>query len=88
MVAYMRRNAPNMHVVMMGILPRGAWTLDNKWQWPNRMTAAINAVNTASQVHHLLLETSAEAGLRLGKNIINVVCLLPLLQTTLRITCL
>lgn len=49
MVAYMRRNAPNMHVLIMGILPRGAWTLDYKWQWPNRMTAAINAVNTASQ---------------------------------------
>ncbi len=52
MVAYMRRNAPNMHVLIMGILPRGAWTMDNKWQWPNRMTAAINAVNTASQVVH------------------------------------
>ncbi|EIE19760.1 SGNH hydrolase [Coccomyxa subellipsoidea C-169] len=49
MVAYMRRNAPNMHVVIVGILPRGAWTLDDKWTWPNRMTAAINAVNTASQ---------------------------------------
>ncbi len=54
MVAYMRRNAPNMHVVIMGILPRGAWTMDNKWQWPNHMTAAINAVNTASQVGHLV----------------------------------
>lgn len=55
MVAFMRRNAPNMHVVLMGISPRGAWTMDNQLQWPNRMTAAINAVNTASQVEHLVL---------------------------------
>lgn len=50
MVAYMRRNAPDMHVVIVGILPRGAWTLDSKLMWPNRMTAAVNAVNTASEV--------------------------------------
>lgn len=46
----MRRNAPDMHVVIVGILPRGAWTLDSKLMWPNRMTAAVNAVNTASEV--------------------------------------
>ena len=48
--AYMRRNAPKMQILIVGILPRGAWSLPDPFAWPNRLTEGINTVNNASQV--------------------------------------
>ena len=53
MVAYMRQQMPSTQILILGILPRGSWTLDNPVQWPNRMTKAITAVNNASQARLL-----------------------------------
>ena len=53
--AYMRRNAPKMQILIVGILPRGAWSLPDPFAWPNRLTEGINTVNNASQVHLPLL---------------------------------
>ncbi len=51
MVAYMRQEVPNTQVLILGILPRGSWTLpDDAYAWPNRLTDAISIVNNASQV--------------------------------------
>ncbi len=48
--SYMRRNLPMMQILILGILPRGAWSLPNPYQWPNRLTEGIILVNNASQV--------------------------------------
>ncbi|CAK0735294.1 hypothetical protein CVIRNUC_000557 [Coccomyxa viridis] len=38
-----------MQILIVGILPRGAWSLPDPFAWPNRLTEAINTVNNASQ---------------------------------------
>ena len=50
LVAYMRQQAPSTRILILGVLPRGAWSLPNVWAWPNRMTPGIMALNGASQV--------------------------------------
>lgn len=50
MFSYMRRNLPMTQILIVGILPRGAWSLPNPFEWPNRMTEGIALVNNASQV--------------------------------------
>ena len=50
LLAYMRVNSPGMHIVVMGILRRGAWSLPDQYAWPNRLTNALAAVNAASAV--------------------------------------
>ena len=44
-----------MQILIVGILPRGAWSLPDPFAWPNRLTEAINTVNNASQVRPPLL---------------------------------
>ena len=51
--SYMRRNLPMTQILILGILPRGAWSLPNPHQWPNRLTEGIALVNNASQVFSL-----------------------------------
>ena len=51
--SYMRRNLPMTQILILGILPRGAWSLPNPYQWPNRLTEGIALVNNASQVSSL-----------------------------------
>ena len=46
----MRQQVPTTQVLILGVLPRGAWSLPNVWAWPNRMTAGITALNSASKV--------------------------------------
>lgn len=50
LLAYMRAGAPSMHIVVLGILPRGAWSLPDQYAWPNRLTKTLAAINAASQV--------------------------------------
>lgn len=50
LLAYMRAAAPSMHIVVLGILPRGAWSLPDQYAWPNRLTKTLAAINAASQV--------------------------------------
>ena len=50
MFSYMRRHMPMMQILIVGILPRGAWSLPNPYAWPNRLTEGIALVNNASQV--------------------------------------
>ncbi len=50
LVAYMRQQVPTTQILILGVLPRGAWSLPNVWAWPNRMTPGIMALNSASQV--------------------------------------
>ncbi len=50
LLAYMRSNAPGMHIVVLGILPRGAWSLPSQFAWPNRLTRTLAAINAASEV--------------------------------------
>ncbi|KAK9839322.1 hypothetical protein WJX81_008043 [Elliptochloris bilobata] len=48
--ALLRRAMPNTDIVLLGVLPRGGWTLgDDIYQWPNRLTVPIAAVNNATQ---------------------------------------
>lgn len=39
-----------MQILIVGILPRGAWSLPEPYAWPNRLTEGIALVNNASQV--------------------------------------
>eukprot|EP00884_Botryococcus_braunii_P017345 jgi/Botrbrau1/4294/Bobra.0390s0034.2 len=54
-VATLRTAYPDMHIVLMGLMPRGAkfWLGDQdpyeRWIWPNRYTPALQAVNAAYQ---------------------------------------
>ncbi len=50
LLAYMRANTPGMHIVVMGILHRGAWSLPDQYAWPNRLTKTLAAINAASAV--------------------------------------
>lgn len=50
LLAYMRSTAPGMHIVILGILPRGAWSLPSQFAWPNRLTRTLAAINAASEV--------------------------------------
>ena len=50
LLAYMRANTPGMHIVVLGILHRGAWSLPNQYAWPNRLTKTLAAINAASAV--------------------------------------
>lgn len=50
MFSYMRRNMPMMQILVVGILPRGAWSLPDPYAWPNRLTEGIALVNNASAV--------------------------------------
>ena len=50
LLAYMRANTPGMHIVVLGILRRGAWSLPNQYAWPNRLTKTLAAINAASAV--------------------------------------
>lgn len=37
--------------MLLGVLPRGGWTLGaDVYQWPNRLTAPIAAVNNGTRV--------------------------------------
>ena len=50
-VALLRRALPRADIVLLGVLPRGGWTLGaDVYQWPNRLTAPIAAVNNGTQV--------------------------------------
>ena len=37
-------------ILIVGIMPRGAWSLPDPYAWPNRLTEGIALVNNASQV--------------------------------------
>ena len=50
-MALLRQALPDSDIVLLGILPRGGWTLgDDIYQWPNRFSQPIAAVNNATQV--------------------------------------
>ena len=50
-IKLLRRAAPNAHIVIQGLLPRGsAWVGPKEWKWPNRFTKPIEAVNQAFEV--------------------------------------
>jgi hypothetical protein len=55
-VATLRKTYPDMHIVLMGLMPRGAkfWLGDQdpyeRWIWPNRYTPALQIVNQGYQV--------------------------------------
>ena len=62
-LAYMRAALPNTHIVVLGILPRGGWTLPGSgYQWPNRMTSAIQLMNNNSQVMAMWLQPWVPVG--------------------------
>ncbi|CAK0785417.1 hypothetical protein CVIRNUC_008626 [Coccomyxa viridis] len=47
-IKLLRRAAPDAHIVIQGLLPRGsAWVGPKEWKWPNRFTKPIEAVNQA-----------------------------------------
>ncbi|KAK9839295.1 hypothetical protein WJX81_006254 [Elliptochloris bilobata] len=48
LLAYMRANSPGMHIVVLGVLSRGAWSLPDQYAWPNRLTKSLAAINAAS----------------------------------------
>ena len=37
-------------ILIVGVMPRGAWSLPDPYAWPNRLTEGIALVNNASQV--------------------------------------
>ena len=50
-IKLLRRAAPDAHIVIQGLLPRGsAWVGPKEWKWPNRFTKPIEAVNQAFEV--------------------------------------
>lgn len=50
-VRILRTAAPNAHVLLQAVLPRGAaWVGMAQWQWPNRFSKPIEAINTRFQV--------------------------------------
>lgn len=58
MFSYMRRNMPMMQILIVGILPRGAWSLPDPYAWPNRLTEGIELVNNASKVQGVELSST------------------------------
>ena len=50
LVSYMRYNMQTTRIVLVAILPRAGWTLDDKWAHPNQFTTPISKVNTYIQV--------------------------------------
>ncbi len=51
-VKLLRQAAPEAHIVIQGLLPRGAAFVGPKeWKWPNRYTKPLEAVNSAFEVH-------------------------------------
>jgi hypothetical protein len=47
-VKVLRQAAPEAHIVLQGLLPRGsAWVGPREWKWPNRFTKPLEAVNLA-----------------------------------------
>ena len=61
-VKLLRQAAPEAHIVIQGLLPRGsAWVGPREWKWPNRYTKPLEAVNLAYEVgrHHY---TSTSSG--------------------------
>ena len=50
-VKLLRQAAPEAHIVIQGLLPRGAAFVGPKeWKWPNRYTKPLEAVNSAFEV--------------------------------------
>ena len=50
-VKLLREAAPEAHIVLQGLLPRGsAFVGPKEWTWPNRYTKPIEAVNSAFEV--------------------------------------
>lgn len=50
-IKLLRAAAPEAHIVIQGLLPRGsAWVGPKEWKWPNRFTKPIEAVNNAFEV--------------------------------------
>ena len=50
-VKLLRQAAPEAHIVIQGLLPRGAAFVGPKeWKWPNRFTKPLEAVNSAFEV--------------------------------------
>ncbi|CAL5224204.1 g6847 [Coccomyxa viridis] len=54
-VKLLRQAAPEAHIVIQGLLPRGAAFVGPKeWKWPNRYTKPLEAVNSAFESLALL----------------------------------
>lgn len=52
-VKLLRQAAPEAHIVIQGLLPRGAAFVGPKeWKWPNRYTKPLAAVNSAFEVSY------------------------------------
>jgi hypothetical protein len=50
-VAVLRARAPEAHILLQGLLPRGsAFFGAAQWKWPNRFSKPLAAVNAAFQV--------------------------------------
>ncbi len=68
-VRILRTAAPNAHVLLQAVLPRGAaWVGLAQWQWPNRFSKPIEAINTKFQVGAVIvnhaLTTLFQVGVR------------------------
>jgi hypothetical protein len=61
-VSYLRSQWARTHVIIVGILPRGGWTMpEDPSAWPNRFTEPIAIVNNASQARCCQLQLPLEA---------------------------
>ena len=51
LLKFLRLGNPHMHIILMGLLPRGGLTQQTFYSWPSDYTPALEYINFRQQEH-------------------------------------